>query len=283
MPKTLLRLLPLAPAMAIFLCLYVAPLLLMFVYSFWSVEHFRMVPKWTLDNYVFFLSNPAYLRVFLRTVITAAVTTALALLISYPLAYYVSKVATKAKLFLVLFIIIPFWTSFVIRAYAWATILGARGLVNGLLIGVGVIDEPLQQILYSPVSVVIGLLCIYLPFMTLTIYASLERLDDRLLEAAHDLYAGQFRVFWKVTLPLSMPGIVAGVIFVFIPILGEYVVPKLLGGVSGYFITNILVNLFGQSGQWGQGSAIAFVMMAFIVAVLLAFRRFTNYEESFAR
>ena len=130
---------------------------------------------------------------------------------------------------------------------------------------------------------IIGLLCIYLPFMTLTIYASLERLDDRLLEAAHDLYASQFRTFWKVTLPLTMPGIVAGIIFVFIPILGEYVVPNLLGGVSGFFITNIVVNLFGQSGQWGQGSAIAFVMMFFIVATLLACRRFINYDEMFSR
>jgi len=279
----LLRFLPLAPAMGIFVCLYIAPMLLMFIYSFWTVQNFRMVPIWTLDNYIFFLTNTAYLRVFIRTVITAAVATGLALLISYPLAYYVAKIAKRAKLFLIFFIVIPFWTSFVIRAYAWATILGARGLINGLLISTGLIDEPLQQILYSPVSVIIGLLCIYLPFMTLTIYASLERLDDRLLEAAHDLYASQFRTFWKVTLPLTMPGIVAGIIFVFIPILGEYVVPNLLGGVSGFFITNIVVNLFGQSGQWGQGSAIAFVMMLFIVATLVACRRFINYDEIFSR
>jgi ABC-type spermidine/putrescine transport system permease subunit I len=277
------KLLPLAPAMLIFGCLYIAPMLMMFVYSFWTAENFRMVPKWTLANYTFFLTNPSLLRVFFYTIVVAAITTLLALAISYPLAYFVAKVAKRAKLFLILFIVIPFWTSFVIRAYAWATILGARGLINSFLINLGIIEEPLRQILYSPASVIIGLLCIYLPFMTLAIYASLERLDDRLLEAAEDLYASPLRSFWRVTFPLTLPGVVAGAIFVFIPILGEYVVPNVLGGVSGFFITNIIVNLFGQSGQWGQGSAIAFTMMFFILATLIAFRRFLNTEEMFRR
>jgi ABC-type spermidine/putrescine transport system permease subunit I len=267
------RLLPLVPALLIFGLLYIAPLFLMLLYSFWTVENFRMVPRWTLDNYSAFLMNAAYLRVFAYTIVIALVATLLALLISYPLAYYAAKVVKRGRLFLILFIVIPFWTSFVVRAYAWATILGARGLINTLLITLGVIDEPIQELLYSPFSLVIGLLCIYLPFMTLSIYASLVRLDDRLLDAAADLYAAPARSFWRITFPLTLPGVIAGSIFVFIPILGEYVVPNVLGGVSGFFIANIIVNLFGQSGQWGQGSAIAFCMMAFIIATLIAFRR----------
>ena len=276
-------LLPLLPALAILLALYAGPLVLMLLYSFWRVKNFRMVPDWTLDNYAAFLSNPAYLRVFARTVEMAAITTILALVIAYPLAWFIAKVARRSKLLLVLLIVIPFWTSFVIRAYAWATILGARGLVNSLLIWLGLVDDPVQALLYSPTSVVIGLLSIYLPFMVLSIYASLERLDDRLIEAARDLYAGTARTWCAVILPLTLPGAVVGALFVFIPILGEYVVPSLLGGVSGFFITNVIVQLFGQSGQWGQGSAIAFTMLAFILLTLWLLRRFVRTDALFAR
>lgn len=276
-------LLPLLPAFAILLALYAGPLVLMLLYSFWRVKNFRMVPEWTLDNYAAFLANPAYLRVFARTVEMAAITTILALVIAYPLAWFIAKVARRSKLLLVLLIVIPFWTSFVIRAYAWATILGARGLVNSLLIWLGLVDDPVQALLYSPTSVVIGLLSIYLPFMVLSIYASLERLDDRLIEAARDLYAGTARTWCAVILPLTLPGAVVGALFVFIPILGEYVVPSLLGGVSGFFITNVIVQLFGQSGQWGQGSAIAFTMLAFILLTLWLLRRFVRTDALFAR
>ncbi|TGS71738.1 ABC transporter permease [Mesorhizobium sp. M3A.F.Ca.ET.201.01.1.1] len=258
------------PAVVIYATLFVLPLLIMFTFSLKVVDNFKVTDVWTLDNYREAFANPVYLNVAARTVFTAFLTTISSLLVGYPLAYFVSKIARSR--ILLLLIVIPFWTSFVVRAYAWAVILGPRGVINQLLLSLGLVDEPIRELLYGPISMGIGLLCLYLPFMILSIYVALERLDDRLLEAGRDLYASPWTIWRRVTLPMTMPGVITGCIFVFIPVTGEYVVPVILGGVNSYLSANIVVNLFGQSGQWGIGSAIAFTMMAFILVMLFLLR-----------
>jgi len=268
--STVVGLLPAAPAVFIYIAFFVAPTLLMLSASFRVSANFKITNQWTLDNYIQSLTNATYLAIAGRTIAIAGATTLASLLIAYPLAYYIAKVA-RSRLLLLL-VVVPFWTSFVVRAYAWAVILGPRGLVNQFLITVGLTDEPIRELLYSPVSVTVGLLCVYLPFMILSLYVALEQVDDRLIEAGRDLYAKPFQVWRRVILPMTVPGIVTGAIFVFVPVLGEYVVPIVLGGVSSYMSANIVVNLFGQSGQWGLGSAMTFSLVAFVFLFLLALR-----------
>lgn len=268
--SSIVGLLPAVPAVFIYVAFFVAPMLLMLSASFRVSADFKITNQWTLANYVESLTNPTYLAIAGRTIVIAGATTLVSLLMAYPLAYYIAKVA-RSRLLLLL-VVVPFWTSFVVRAYAWAVILGPRGLVNQFLIAVGLTDEPIRGLLYSPVSVTIGLLCVYLPFMILSLYVALEQIDDRLIEAGRDLYAKPVQVWRRVILPMTVPGIVTGAIFVFVPVLGEYVVPIVLGGVSSYMSANIVVNLFGQSGQWGLGSAMTFSLVAFVLLFLLALR-----------
>lgn len=217
-------------------------------------------PGLTLENY---LNLPTRLTAFTNTVWLALGGTALSLLVAYPLAYYLATRAGDKKTLLLVLVIVPFWTSFLIRTYAWLTILGNTGL-PALLESVGLGRVVL---LNTPLAVMLGIVYNYLPLMVFPLFVSLERLDKRLLEASKDLGAGRLRTFTQVTLPLTLPGVLAGIILVFIPIMGEYLIPALLGGGKVFFVGNALVDTFLQSRNWPFGSAMA---IGLIIVVLVA-------------
>jgi spermidine/putrescine transport system permease protein len=195
------------------------------------------------------------------------------LLLAYPLAYYLSFQAGPRKGLIYQLVIIPLWVSYLVRAYAWKTILGSQGVLNTLLQYVHLARHPLGFLLYSPFAVIVTLTHIYTPFVFLPIYAALEQLPRNLVEASHDLGASPLETFWRVILPLSIPGVVAGATFAFVLTLGDFLAPLLLGGPSGIMISNIVVSLFGAAYNWPLGASIAFCMLLLVVALLFASER----------
>jgi putrescine transport system permease protein len=216
------------------------------------------------DNYAALAADTLYIASYLKSLQVAACATVALLLIGYPIAYGVTRTSARAQAILVLLIILPFWTSFLIRVYAWITILQHDGLLNRLLIGIGLIHEPVRW-LASDTAIYIGLIYSYLPFMVLPLYATLQKLDPALLEAAADLGAPRWRAFWSVTLPLSAPGAAAGALLCFIPIVGEFVIPDLLGGSETMMIGQTLWTEFFANRDWPIASAIAVVLLCLLV------------------
>jgi len=268
----------LAPALGIVGGFLVLPLGIIAVYSFMEAHPYGGVrPNFTFEAYIQFLYNeqldgtlafnPAYLQIFLRSVLLALWATALSLLLGFPAAYYIARQPPSRRNLLVLLVTIPFWTNLLIRTYTWILILRDQGLINTLLMGIGLIDEPLR-LLYTPGAITVGLVYSYLPFMVLPIYASLEKLDPRLIEAAHDLYATRLQAMRRVILPLSLPGIAAGCTLVFIPSLGTFVAPDLLGGAKNLMIGSLIQMQFASSRNWPFGSAAALILMALILIAL---------------
>jgi len=245
-----------------------APYAFLFCFSFWSVQSQTIVHHWTVANYKALLSNAVYLDVLLRSVRIAATVAIFSLLLGFPLAYYVSFRATKSKTLLYQLVIIPLWVSYLVRAYAWKTILGNNGVLNTLLEYSGVIHHPAAFLLYSPFAVTLTLIHIYTPFAFLPIYAALEHVPRQLVEAAHDLGASLFRTFWTVIFPLAMPGVVAGATFAFVLSLGDFLAPLLLGGPSGIMISNIVVSLFGAAYDWPLGAAVSLMMLILVVTII---------------
>jgi spermidine/putrescine transport system permease protein len=245
------------------------PYALMFAYSFWSVsESQTIVHSWSFANYGNLLSRPLYHQTLLRSAWIAARVTLLSLLLGYPLAYLLSFHAGTKKNLLYQLVIIPLWVSYLVRAYAWKTILGTDGVLNTVLQYFHFAGHPLGFLLYSPFAVVLTLTHIYTPFTFLPIFASLEHIPRNLVEASNDLGASRLETFRRVILPLSAPGVLAGATFAFVLSFGDFLAPLLLGGPSGIMISNIVVNLFGASYQWPLGAAISFCMLALVVALL---------------
>jgi spermidine/putrescine transport system permease protein len=241
----------------------------MFLYSFWSVSPtLTIVPQWNLDNYFELASKPVYWQTLLRSMWIAARVTTFSLLLGYPLAYYLSFYAGKKKDLYYQLVIIPLWVSYLVRAYAWKTILGSDGVLNTLLQYVHVTQQPLEFLLYSPFAVVLTLTHIYTPFAFLPIYASLEHIPRNLIEASHDLGASPRQTFWRVVFPLSIPGVLAGATFAFVLSLGDFLAPLLLGGPSGIMISNVVVSLFGAAYNWPLGAAISLCMLVLVVGLL---------------
>src|SRR6476660_2700063 len=245
------------------------PYLLMFCYSFWSVSPTQqIVHSWNLRNYHQLLSVDVYWQTLLRSMWIAARVMLFSLLLGYPLAYFLSfRAAARTDLFYQL-VIIPLWVSYLVRAYAWKTILGSDGVLNTLLQYAHLTSHPLDFLLYSPFAVVLTLTHIYTPFAFLPIYAALEHIPRNLVEASHDLGASPFQTFWRVIFPLSIPGVLAGATFAFVLSLCDFLAPLLLGGPSGIMISNIVVSLFGAAYNWPLGSAISFCMLALVLALL---------------
>ena len=245
------------------------PYALMFAYSFWSVsESQTIVHSWSLANYGNLLSRPVYHQTLLRSAWIAVRVTLLSLLLGYPLAYLLSFHAGEKKNLLYQLVIIPLWVSYLVRAYAWKTILGTDGVLNTVLQYFHLTNHPLEFLLYSPFAVVLTLTHIYTPFTFLPIFASLEHIPRNLVEASNDLGASRVQTFRRVILPLSLPGVLAGATFAFVLSFGDFLAPLLLGGPSGIMISNIVVNLFGASYQWPLGAAISFCMLALVVILL---------------
>jgi len=258
-----------APPLIWVMVFLLVPYALMFCYSFWSVSAAQtIVHAWNLSNYEELAQKPVYWETLLRSMWIAARVTIFSLLLGYPLAYFLSFYGGKRKNLLYQLVIIPLWVSYLVRAYAWKTILGSDGVLNTLLQYVHLSKHPLEFLLYSPFAVVLTLTHIYTPFTILPIYAALEHIPRNLVEASHDLGATPIQTFWRVIFPLSIPGVVAGATFAFVLSLGDFLAPLLLGGPSGIMISNIVVSLFGAAYNWPLGAAISLGMLVIVVSLL---------------
>ena len=224
-----------------------------------------------LENFRLLWEEPLYLEAFLTSLRLATTTTLILVLIGYPLAYAMARAPKRIRPILVALVILPFWTSFLIRVYAWIGILKPEGLLDLLLMELGVISEPLA-VLNSETAILIGLVYAYLPFMVLPLYAVLERVDETLIEAAADLGAPRWKAFWLVTVPLSMPGVLAGSFLVFIPALGEFVIPDLLGGSETLMMGRMLWVEFFNNRDWPLASAVAIVLLVLVMGPIMAYR-----------
>jgi len=231
----------------------------------------------SFDNYRLLGSDAIYWHSYLRSLLIAGISTALLLLIGYPIAYGIARAPRSAQPVLVLAVFLPFLTAFLIRIYAWINILQREGLLNDLLMALGIVHEPLVW-LATDTAVVIGIVYSYLPFMVLPLYATLEKMDDTLLEAAADLGCPHWKAFWLVTVPLSAPGVFAGALLCFIPIAGEFVIPDLLGGSDALMIGQTLWTEFFQNKDWPVASAVAIALLAILIVPILVYERLQVHE-----
>ena len=231
----------------------------------------------TFDNYLYLFQDSLYLVTYINSVKLAFISTCFCLMIGYPIAYGIARSPQPTRNILLLMVVVPFWISFLLRVYAWMGILKTKGLLNGFLLWAGIIDQPLE-LLYTDTAVYIGMIYSYLPFMILPLYANLEKLDIRLLEAAADLGARPWKVFKDITFPLSIPGVIAGCLLVFIPAIGEYVIPALLGGADTLMIGRLLFDEFFLNRDWPVASAVAIVLLMLLVLPIVYFQKRQNQE-----
>ena len=276
------RLLLTAPAMLVLLVFLLAPLAIMFLVSILQSGDYGGVVwgQYSLDAYINFLYerdlddswvfNTDYLQIFQRSLLLSLLTTAGCLLIGFPTALYLALQSERKRNLLLFLVTVPFWTNLLVRTYAWILLLRNGGLVDAGLQGVGLTEQPLG-LLYTDTAVIIGLLYCFLPFMVLPIYTSLEKLDWRLVEAAFDLGANRFQALKRIIIPLAMPGIIAGVMLVFIPSLGNYIIPELLGGGKSLMIGNLIQLQFGSSHNWPFGAALAFARLSLVLLAMLSY------------
>jgi len=243
----------------------------------WTWQDGFLQIRLNLGNYQFLFQDDLYVSAYLNSVRVAGVATLFTLLIGYPMALAIARSHSRLRVLLLMLIVLPFWTSFLIRVYAWIGLLKNNGVINNLLMAMGLIDEPLA-LLHTDFAVYLGIVYSYLPFMVLPLYANLVRLDPSLLEAAADLGCRPFKAFWTVTLPLSMPGVIAGSMLVFIPAVGEFVIPDLLGGPDTLMIGKVLWSEFFSNRDWPLASAVAVAMLLLLVIPIVIFQRTQERE-----
>ena len=267
-----------APALLWLSIFFVIPLLIVVAVSFAGrTPYGQVIFSFTFANYLRFL-EPLYLKIFADTLGVAVVTTIATILMGYPLAYTIAQLPKKWQQPGLILVMIPFWINFLIRSYAWVIILRSQGVVNTLLLKLGLIDQPLQM-LYNDIAVMLGMVYALLPFMVLPIYVSIEQLDTRLLEAASDLGAKPLTAFRKITLPLTMPGIAAGTILVFISSLGMFVVPDVMGGAKSALIGNLIQNQFLSARDWPFGSALSIVLALLSLILIILYYKALQTQE----
>ena len=268
-----------APAAILFGVFFIAPLCLIVVYSFWETKDYELVPAFTTTNYHTIITTSTYVKTFAKTVLMAFLATITTLAVAFPLCYWLVRyVPKKLQRVLFLLVILPFWTSYLLRVYAWVAILGDNGAINSLLKFVGLTHEPIRLFLYDNPGVFIVLVYLYFPFAALTLYASLERFNWRLLHAAVDLGASPMRAIATTLLPQMRLAMVTAGIFVFIPILGEYLAPAAIGGTNGVMMGNLVANFF--SGYLlPLGSAASVLIALVILIVLILFRRSLDTKD----
>jgi ABC-type spermidine/putrescine transport system permease subunit I len=260
---------------------FVVPLGIILCYSFWKVIDYNVVHQWTLDNYRYFFSVSTYVRTMWATVWVSVLATALTIALAFPFAYWLSRhVPRRLRALLLVLVVVPFWTSYLLRVYSWLTILGEQGLLNRFLLWTGLTDHPIGLFVYDRPAVILVLVYLYFPFAALTLYSSIERFNWDQLRAAMDLGAPPLTAIRKILVPQVRPGIVTAVIFVFIPILGEYLTPQIVGGTGGVMIGNLVVNFF-QAAQYTRGAAVSLLIAAFIILLLAVFRRSLSAPEAY--
>ncbi len=226
----------------------------------------------SLDSFTFLLTDKLYAYTYLRSVLMAAASTLLCLALGFPMAYAIARADATTRSLLLLLIVLPFWISFLLRVYAWMGLLNNYGVINNLLMWLGLTDQPIQ-LMYTDFAIFIGMTYSYLPFMILPLYATLERMDLDLVEAAQDLGASRARAFWDVTWPLARPGVIAGCLLVFIPAMGEYVIPYLLGGSESLMIGRVLFDEFFVNRDWPLASAVAIVLLLLLIVPIMMLQR----------
>ncbi|MBU0726800.1 MAG: ABC transporter permease [Alphaproteobacteria bacterium] len=256
-----------SPTLFVVVAAMAVPLMLMVAYSFWSQSYVTLDTSFTLKNYTDVVTRDIYHILFLRSVTISGIVTLVTVLLAYPMAYFVAFDVKKNKLLWLILLTLPFWTSYLLRVFSWKVILGYNGVINSGLMSMGVIAEPLQFLLYNPFSVIVTLAHAWAAFAILPIYVSLEKIDRTLLEAATDLGDGPVRRFFRITLPLSMPGVIAASLLIFIPTVGDYVTPSLVGGTGGVMIANIIQAQFSRANNWPLGSALAISTMLAVTAI----------------
>jgi spermidine/putrescine transport system permease protein len=258
---------------------FVLPLLIMATFSFRAGSFGPERDVFSLAAYRAYFSNPGFQRLLLQSALVALQTGLFSVLLAYPLAYFLVFRAGPARVMLLTILIVPAWTSYLLRILAWKLILGSGGLLNTGLLSLGFIGEALPILLYSRAAVLVTLVYVWIPFTTLPIFSALGRIDRRLLEAAADLGCPPWEVFLRVTLPLSLPGVIAGFFFSFVPTLGEWVTPSLVGGAQGIMYGNLIQDQFVRALNWPMGSLMSLVMLALVAALTLVFSRVVRLTE----
>jgi spermidine/putrescine transport system permease protein len=270
-----------APAILLLGGFFLVPLGIIVCYSFWEVIDYNVVHHWTLDNYRYFFSVGAYVRTMWSTLWVSVVATALAIGLAFPFAYWLARyVPRRLRAPLLVLVIVPFWTSYLLRVYSWLTILGSKGLLNRLLEWLGITHHPIGLFLYDRPAVILVLVYLYFPFAALTLYSSIDRFSWDQLRAARDLGATPLTAIRRILVPQIRPGIVTAIIFVFIPVLGEYLTPQIVGGTGGVMIGNLVVNFF-QAAEYTRGAAVSLLIALFIILMLTVFRRSLSAPEAY--
>lgn len=246
------------------------PYLIMFTYSFYLKTFPTFEPAFQFGNYRTIISDPQYYQVLFRTFKIASIVAASALLVAYPLTYFLVFQVSSRRLRALLYmaVIVPLWVSYLLRAYTWKTILGNEGILNSFLVWIGILSEPTDIFLYNQFSMVLTLTYIYIPFMVMPIYTSLEKVPQSMIEASKDLGVGPFQTFLRITLPLSMPGVLAGATFTFCLTFGDFVAPFLVGGPNGFMVANIVQTQFGAALNWPLGAALSIVMLIIVLSII---------------
>ena len=267
-----------APPSLWLLIFFMAPLLIMALYTFKETTFGPLFPL-TWENYETYFQTPSFLRLLLDSSWLALLTAGLAVLLAYPVAYFLVFYTGARRVLLLTLLILPAWTSFLLRVLAWKVILGSNGLLNQSLISLGLIEEGVPLLLYSQAAVIITLVYVWIPFAALPLFAAMERIDPRLYEASQDLGASPSQTFWRVTLPLTLPGVASAFFFVFIPTLGEWVTPSLVGGVSGIMYGNLIQDQFARALNWPLGALMSMVLLVLVAAFSYVFNRFIPITE----
>jgi len=269
----------LGPSLVWLLVFVVAPISILFIYSFWSSQNYQLIHEFTLKNYIETFGDSVFRIVMGRTLRLAFLVTATALVLGYPVAYFIARKVTRWKTFFYLLVIIPMWSSYLVRVYSWKAVLGERGALNLLLLWLGILQEPSPIFLYNTFAVYLALVGSILPFMILPIYTSLEKIPQSLIEASSDLGAGFWRTFARVIFPLSLPGTLAGCTFTFVLVLGDFIASQLLGGTSGILIGKVIYGQFGLAFNWPLGAAMSFVVFALAFALIAIAGRYGALKE----
>ncbi|MFO1056508.1 MAG: ABC transporter permease [Dongiaceae bacterium] len=269
----------LAPSVAWQVVFFIVPLMMLGIYSFWRMVDYKVDRTFTLQNYLDIFENPLLFGAFLLSLQVAVAVTVTCAVLAYPVAYFIAKRAGRWRTMLLIMVIIPFWSSFILRAYAWKLLLGERGFINAGLTMSGLLEKPLSYLLYSPIATSIGLVYAFLPFYILPLYTSIDKVQESWLQAAQDLGATPLRSFFEVTFPLCVPGLVTGAVFTFIFSIGDYVIPQLLGGGKSLLIAQAIVLEFETSQNWPGGAALSMVLLLVILAMLIALLRWVRMED----
>ena len=261
----------LSPTLLAMLVGLAMPLIVLLTLSFWIQEYLDFVRTFSLKNYLDFFQKPIYTKILFKSIRMSGMVTFVTVLLAYPMAYYIAFRVKQNKLIWLILITVPFWTSYLLRVFVWKIMLGYNGVINSGLKNLGILTEPLEFLLYNPTAVVITLAHAWAAFAILPIYVSLEKIDRSLLEASQDLGENTFMTFLRVTLPLSLPGVIAASLLVFIPTVGDYVTPSLVGGPRGIMIGNIIQSMFGKAQNWPLGAAISVMSMITVTLMVSLF------------